>query len=127
MTNPEFGLFLKEFRERGYFVIKKFLTEKKLKLYKQEIKNVVNKIGSQATPPIGEQARIAQDEIVNNIHFHSDEFFNLATDGKHIDLLSHILNDPYYGLIPNEKPNFLLAQCNLRKVTPRYLSMWIPG
>jgi len=99
----------------GYITLKNYVSNHYIDNLLTELGTVVNKHGSNATAPLGEQSCIASDQIVNNIHYYSHEFLNFATNGKHIDLITNILNDPYYSLIPQTEPNFILAQCNVRK------------
>ena len=100
----------------GFFIIKKSLTPKEIEHLLEVVGSIIADVGSlSCTPPIGIQKTIANDPIVNNIHYHSDDFLDLAINGGQIDPIRQVLNDPYYGLIPEGEPSFNLAQCNLRK------------
>lgn len=71
--------------------------------------------GSLTAAPVGRQKVIANDPIVSNVLYYSEEFLNLVTSGDHLKVYQWFLNDRYYGLIDQSNPNFMLAQCNLRK------------
>lgn len=74
------------------------------------------KRGSNPTAaPVGRQKVIANDPIVSNVLYYSEKFLNLVTTGDHLKVYQWFLNDRYYGLIDQGNPNFMLAQCNLRK------------
>jgi hypothetical protein len=101
----------------GYSVVKRYVNisnTKKLNDISNEI-FVTKKRSQNSAPPVGRQKVIANDPIVNNAIYYSDELLELATSGDHLKIYQHFLNDPYYGLIDQTKPNFILAQCNLRK------------
>jgi hypothetical protein len=106
---------LEHFKDKGFVVFNNYLDLKSCNNLLIDLENTINQIGSSATPPMGEQNIIQNDKIVNNIHYFSESFLNAATKGEHIDFLCMILNDPFYELIPNNLPNYLLAQCNVRK------------
>ena len=102
----------------GYFVIKKSINAEKLRHLLSVVDTITAEQGDNAcAPPVGIQKSIATDPVINNIHYHSADFLNLVVNGDQIDPLKIVLNDPYYLLIPPEEPNFILAQCNLRKST----------
>lgn len=100
----------------GYTVIQGFLGKRDTVSCLAEVARVAEIVGNTAyAPPTGEQSIIRNDKIINNIHFHSEYFLHLISHGQHIPILASYLNDEWYGLIPKEKPNFILAQCNCRK------------
>jgi hypothetical protein len=66
-------------------------------------------------PPVGAQSIIRDDRVVNNIFHFNRSVLDIATNGSHLELLKPFLNDPYYGLIPKEDTNFILAQLNARE------------
>ena len=102
--------------KNGFYVVKNAVTEKKIEQLLSELDNLSRSIGLNAcAAPIGVQKTIATDPIINNIHFHSDAFLDLAVNGEQVELIRLVLNDPFYTLIPDEDVNFILAQCNLRK------------
>jgi ectoine hydroxylase-related dioxygenase (phytanoyl-CoA dioxygenase family) len=107
---------LKSLRNNGYTVLDNFINKKKLLEFKHELNSVIELVGDNTSgAPIGEQSSIEQDKIVNNIHYHSEKYLDLVTDGPQIDIIQEFLNDPYYAIIPKDQPNFTLAQCNVRK------------
>lgn len=63
---------------------------------------------------------ILNEPIIQNPFLYNLEILNLASTGDALKIYSHFLNDPYYGLIPKEKVNFILAQATLRKVQNHY-------
>jgi len=100
----------------GFVVIKNALNLKELEHLLGIVDNVIADIGDDGcAPPVGKQKSIASDPLVNNIHYHSNEFLDLVVNGNQTEIIKMVLNDPFYGLIPKDDPNFILAQCNLRK------------
>ena len=65
--------------------------------------------------PVGYQSIIQGDRVINNVIFFSELYFDVATSGKHLEVIRPILNDPYYGLIEQNQINFILAQANVRE------------
>lgn len=102
--------------EQGYTVIKNYVCEQKIKRYLEITENTIQTFGANSpAAPVGSQNIIKNDRVVNNIHLHSEEFLDFVSYGHHIDILSEFLNDKWYDLIPEDKPNFILAQCNCRE------------
>jgi ectoine hydroxylase-related dioxygenase (phytanoyl-CoA dioxygenase family) len=103
-------------KSNGYTVLKNFLTKEQLVEYRNELQSVIRVVGDNTSgAPIGEQSKILQDKIVNNVHYHSSKYLDLVVDGSHISIIQKFLNDPFYAIIPEDQPNFILAQCNVRK------------
>jgi len=69
---------------------------------------------SEMAAPHGLQKNIKNDQMVNNLMFFDRVFLELATSGGHLDIIRPFLNDPYYGMIPQDDNNFILAQLNAR-------------
>ena len=100
----------------GYTVIPNYLDKKKLNDLSLELELISSSIGDKSSgAPLGRQNIIKHDKIINNIHYHSDKYLDLVVNGQHIPIIQEFLNDPYYGIIPEKNPNFILAQCNLRQ------------
>ena len=73
-------------------------------------------LGAQGyVPPVGIQSVIREDRVVNNAFHFSRDVLELATAGAHLEVIKPFLNDPFYGLIPKEDANFILAQLNARE------------
>ena len=108
--------FKNDLNSSGYTVLKNYLNQEQITKYLEITEKVVADVGANASaPPNGSQKIIKNDRIVNNIHFHSEEFLDLISNGSHINILAEFLNDEGYGVIPKDKPNFILAQCNCRE------------
>ena len=106
----------KNLETHGYTIVKNYLDKGEIEYYLAEVERIAEKVGDNTSaPPAGAQKIIQNDRIINNIHFHSEAFFDLISYGKHIEILSPFLNDEWYGLIPQNRPNFILAQCNCRE------------
>jgi ectoine hydroxylase-related dioxygenase (phytanoyl-CoA dioxygenase family) len=104
--------------QNGYCVIEKSLSAKKITELLDVVENIIADTGvHECAPPVGTQKSIETDPVINNIHYHSSDFLDLVVNGEQIEPIKTLLNDPYYGLIPQSEPNFILAQCNLRKST----------
>lgn len=103
-------------KTQGYTVLNEFLNREQIDDLKLALKSVIRTIGDDTSgAPIGEQSSIKNDKMVNNVHFHSEQFLDLAINGPHIPIIQEFLNDPYYGIIPSTEPNFTLSQCNMRQ------------
>jgi len=107
---------INELKKNGFFVIKASLSPQKIDHLLGEVDKLIEELGdTSCAPPVGIQKSIATDPILNNIHYLSNDFLDLVINGEQVELIRQVLNDPYYGLIPEDQPNFTLAQCNLRK------------
>ena len=107
---------LSNLQVNGFTVLPNYLGKKHLFDLMSELALVAEVIGENTSgAPIGDQSNIKNDKMINNIHYHSEKYLNLATDGQHIAIIQEFLNDPYYGIIAKSEPNFTLAQCNLRQ------------
>ncbi|MDT0593851.1 phytanoyl-CoA dioxygenase family protein [Glaciecola petra] len=104
----------------GFCVLKQYidpsvalvLAKRSRKISDQLIAN-----GRKTKAPIGMQRMISEDRLVNNIINYDDDFLTLASAGDHLKILIPILNDPYYGLLPEKHPNYILGQANVREGT----------
>lgn len=117
LTDTQISEFITHLNEHGYCIIKNLLSDdnaQKLNSIADFLFNEVSK-GQTTTPPVGRQKTIANDPIVNNAINYNDDLLNLCTSGDYLSIYKYFLNDPYYQLIDDEYPNFILAQCNLRK------------
>lgn len=106
-----------EIENNGYSVIRSYIHEDAAKELELIAKNLFKELKNNSTnhqAPIGFQNIIKHDLIVNNAPCLSKEFLEISTLGDHLKILNHFLNDPYYGLIPKDHSNFILAQSNLR-------------
>jgi ectoine hydroxylase-related dioxygenase (phytanoyl-CoA dioxygenase family) len=107
-----------QLKRDGYIILKKYYDPqliKKLKILIKYNKNLIEDVNyKENIAPVGYQNLIKNDEILNNLPYYDTCFLNIATQGLHLDIIGEILNDPYYGLIPKEKNNFILGQSNAR-------------
>ena len=107
---------VKNLSVKGYTLLRNYLDNSKLKELNLERDLVRSAVGNKsAGVPVGRQNIIKNDNSINNIHYHSNKYLDLAVNGLHIPIIQEFLNDPYYGIIPENYPNFILAQCNLRQ------------
>lgn len=103
-------------KTHGYSVINDFLDKRKIKDLKEALVSVIETVGDDTSgAPVGYQSIVKHDKMVNNIHYHSNDYLELAVNGSHIPIIQEFLNDPYYGIIPASEPNFTIAQCNMRQ------------
>ena len=109
---------VKNIKKDGFSIIENYVDKKSIiKLNKEadKISDKINQNDISFKSPVGVQSSIKNDRIVNNIIYFSENFLKLATSGYHINIISKFLNDPYYGLISEDLPNFILGGANIRK------------
>ena len=109
---------IKNIKKDGFSIIENYVDKKSIiKLNKEadKISDKINQNDVSFKSPVGVQSSIKNDRIVNNIIYFSENFLKLATSGYHINIISKFLNDPYYGLIREDLPNFILGGANIRK------------
>lgn len=104
----------------GYCVIKAYVKGADAANLNVELEGVYEhfaaKLGESGyVPPVGIQSVIREDRVVNNAFHFSRNVLQLATTGAHLEVIKPFLNDPFYGLIPKEDANFILAQLNARE------------
>lgn len=119
LSNSEIQQHIDNIIEDGYSVIKSYIdvdfcAEYKNLLDQIYLKNQENLEYFKTSAPIGFQNVIKNDRMVNNLVAYDPRFLTLSTLGDHLEILKFFLNDPYYGLIPQDDPNFILAQMNAR-------------
>ena len=105
---------LLDLKQNGYVVIKSYYSDERCAELVDEIDEIKSEQKGYAAP-VGRQNSIKDDDVINNVHFWSENFLDLCSCGVHLDILKDILNDPYYGLIDPAHPNFILAQFNARR------------
>lgn len=107
-----------ELLEKGFYVVESYVSEDLCKALVDELEVLHasrSAIGQSCAPPVGLQKSIERDRLINNVVCYSPMFLNLATSGDHLKILMPMLNDPYYGLLPSDETNFILAQANARE------------
>lgn len=104
----------------GYCVIRSYVLPEKLTGLNADMETCFSQFSANFgkdgyVAPVGIQSVIREDRVVNNVfHFHR-QVLEMATAGRHLEVVKPFLNDPFYGLIPKEDPNFILAQLNARE------------
>lgn len=103
----------------GYTIIKNYLKYDYINIFENKLNiiyenNLLNSKFFDKGVPVGHQSIIKDDQIINNLVAYDKDFIDIATTGDHLKVLRFFLNDPFYGLIPKDDPNFLLAQLNAR-------------
>ena len=120
ICDDEIKYFIEEIKEKGFCVIKKYLAEKDVKFLINEALFLIEQKGSdEEGTPLGLQSTIKFDKRLNTVIQYSKDYLEISTTGDHLKIYSEFLNDPFYGLIPSNDPNFILAQANLRQATSR--------
>lgn len=106
-----------DIEKNGFSVIKGYVDSSRISALNAHADDIFisKRGGNPSVAPVGRQKVIANDPVVTNVIFYSEEFLNLVTSGDHLLVYKWFLNDRYYGLIDQANPNFMLAQCNLRK------------
>lgn len=105
--------------EYGYTVIGDYLKsvevdEIRACMISLYVENEKNKEYFKSGAPVGFQNLIKNDQMINNLVAYDKVFIDIATTGDHLKILKYFLDDPYYKLVPDEDPNFILAQLNAR-------------
>ncbi len=102
---------IKEIENRGYSIIKNFLNKKEVNNYKKLIFKHENKNRRlyKGTP-----ARDTTDKIIYNLQNKDYKFIKLISNKIIINIAKYFLNDPFYGFLPNSKPNYILNFFNAR-------------
>lgn len=105
--------------KNGFTIVKNYLTTSevlniKTNLNQLYVEQLTNKEFFDKGVPLGLQSVIAKDRMINNLVAYGKQFIDLATVGDHLKIIKFFLNDPYYGLIPENDCNFILAQMNAR-------------
>lgn len=108
--------------EYGYIVIEGYLKPVEvdeihariISLYEKNEKNEKNKEYFKSGAPVRFQNLIKNDQMINNLVAYEKIFIDIATTDDHLKILKYFLDDPYYKLVPDEDPNFALAQLNTR-------------
>ncbi len=101
---------VKDIKYSGYTVVKDFLdkdtVEILLELVEENSKNnedLVNVSSNQAL-----------DDYAYHLQYKDERFIHLFGQSNILKILQPFLNDPYYGKIPKDQPNFILAYYNAR-------------
>ena len=121
--NPEeIKLHEKDLKKNGYTILKHYVKENTLNIFKNKIQRLSNIIDEDPfntrnlSLPVGEQREALKNDLfINHLPIYDPIFIRLGTRGDHINILSKILNDKFYKLIPEYLPNFNLSQLNARK------------
>lgn len=107
-----------QLKKDGYLVLREYYDQKYINILKDLIllhkKIIADPLYKETIAPVGNQNILKNDETLNNLPFYDLNFLNAATQGLHLDIIGYFLNDPYYGLIPEDENNFILAQSNAR-------------
>lgn len=104
--------------DNGFAVIKGYVDATKCYSLSERLSSLHSELAQRSLAsgsPIGLQSSIAADRIINNIIAFDNSLLAVTTSGDHLSVLAPVLNDKYYGLIPDDEPNFLLAQANARE------------
>ena len=107
--------YTKKFRKNGFIKIKNFFTKNEIEKTKKKINKFygLEKKGTLWAP-----------------HFKDIYFLNLICKKKIQQILIPILNDPYYKLIPKNKPNYILGEyigLNLSSRLHLHIDSWKPS
>ena len=110
---------IKNLEENGYTVINSYISDSNLITEIENLKKLHERFFSSievinSSSPKGLQRIISNDQVVNNVFYFDKKYIHLATTGDHLRVISHFLNDPHYGLIPDSDSNFILSQLNAR-------------
>lgn len=117
IKKDEISQHIENLNSNGFSLVENYLDIKLAGEVNSRVEDVFEEYSKTNTtaPPKGYQNIIKNDPIMQNAFIYSEDILTLCSTGDHLEIYSHFLNDPYYGLIPEDKPNFNLAQCNLRK------------
>lgn len=117
LSAKEHASAIDELKNNGFCVIRNYLTSDDCSLLLRQVESVLEvrrRKNAKSRPPVGIQKTIAGDRGLNNAICYIKDLLNVSTTGDHLKILTPFLNDPYYGLISPDEPNFILAQANLR-------------
>jgi hypothetical protein len=118
ISSSEMGLAGLQLKEVGFCVIQDYVSKRICERLVEEVETLFKlraSEGKKTEPPRGAQKLIENDRTIGNIICHSKNFLQMSTTGDHLKILIPVLNDPFYGLIPSDEPNFILAQANMRE------------
>lgn len=120
LAKEEINNAIKTLELQGYCVIEKYLCSENLENLNQRIEEIyqifyLNNKHKGDEAPLGLQSVIKSDRVINNLFHFDSNILELASGGDHLQIIKHFLNDPFYGLIPNDDINFILAQLNARE------------
>lgn len=118
ISSSEIGLAGLQLKEVGFCVIQDYVSKRICERLVEEVETLFKQRaseGKKTEPPRGAQKLIENDRIIGNIICHSKNFLQMSTTGDHLKILIPVLNDPFYGFIPSDEPNFILAQANMRE------------
>ena len=105
---------------QGYCVLRAYVPAASIASLRTEIEDCYERFASALgaggyVAPVGMQSVIRDDRMINNVFHFSKNILEWATCGNHLEVIKTFLNDPFYGLIPKDDPNFILAQLNARE------------
>jgi len=115
ISRSENKLHIKKIKEDGFSIIKSYLSGEISDILKTTAEKIYDHRKVHQKAPLGIQKKISIDKIINNIISYDNNFLSISTSGDHLNIYSEFLNDKYYGLIPPNHPNFILAQANIRE------------
>tara|TARA_Y100001968_G_C19418254_1_gene750217 strand:+ start:366 stop:1238 length:873 start_codon:yes stop_codon:yes gene_type:complete len=121
IESVEISNYSKELKSNGFLILRKYLKNNHLKVICSELNKIYSFLkddsfnGLESSLPVGEQYDCLKNDLnINHLPIYSKTFLSLALGGQHLNILRNILNDFHYNLIPNDLPNFILAQMNAR-------------
>ena len=102
---------IKDIEKKGYSIIKSGLDSKSLKKLLKILNLEYKKIKFKYR---GLPARDKNDRIIYNLQNKNYEFVKILSNKKVVEICKYFLNDDYFRLIHNSKPNYILNYYNAR-------------
>ena len=101
---------INQIKKKGFCKIKGFLKQSEINNYLKILNNLSKKkINYKGVPK-----RDLSDKIIYNLQNKNFDFIKLITKKKIIHIAKFFLNDPYYGFLQKNKPNYILNYFNAR-------------
>ena len=133
MIDEEFNLFnrlndkqitecIEDIKKKGYSIIRGYLKKEHIQDVQSKIDFIHNfLIGNgykslESSLPLSYlKSKEISVLLINHIPIYQKLFLEMSVKGSHLKILTELLNDKFYGLIPVELPNFILSEMNARK------------
>ncbi len=106
---------ISKIKNDGFCIIKNFLNKKEVNLYL----NLLNNISKKKIKYKGVPKRDIKDKIIYNLQNKDFNFIKLLSKKKVVKIAKYFLNDPYYGFLSKNKPNYILNYFNARSSGPK--------
>ena len=102
---------IKDITINGYAIKKNFLSKKKLNFYKSKVEQIYSK---QKINFKGLPKRDGKDKIIYNLQNKDIKFIKLLSSPIIKKVCKYFLQDKYFRLISNKRPNYILNYYNAR-------------